>query len=96
MKRALWGVCLVAFCGLAALGQAAPRSTIRVRLWTLWRDKQAAVTPIAGATLRLCETCRALPLRSIEVRAKDAGLTWVDAAVTRSPRMASRWRWLIR
>jgi len=79
MKRALSGVCLVAFCGLAALGQAAPRSTIRVRLWTLWRDKQAAVTPIAGATLRLCETCRALPLRSIEVRAKDAGLTWTDA-----------------
>jgi stage II sporulation protein D len=79
MKRGLWGVCLVAFFGAAALGQAAPRSTIRVGLWTLWHDKEAAITPVAGATMRLCKTCPALPLGAITVRAKDAGLTWRDA-----------------
>ena len=72
MKRALWGSA-IALCGAAALGQAAPRSTIRVGLWTLWRDKQAAVTPIAGATLRLCESCRALPLESIDGSGKRCG-----------------------
>src|SRR5271157_543839 len=82
MKRAVLAVCL-AVCCTAAQAQTAPRSTIRVGLWTLWHDKEATITPVAisqksGAALRPCETCRARPLGTIVVRVKDAGLTWTE------------------
>jgi stage II sporulation protein D len=82
MKRAVLAVCL-ALCCAAAQAQTAPRSTIRVGLWTLWHDKEATIAPlpsshISGATLRLCETCRARLLGTIAVRARDATLTWTD------------------
>lgn len=39
MRRAALAVCL-AVCCAAAQAQTAPRTTIRVGLWTLWRDKK--------------------------------------------------------
>jgi len=81
-------VCLAASCAAGAeqtgqLGQTAPRTAIRVGLWTLWHDKEATITPLPGtslpeATLRLCAACPARPLAAISVRAKDAGLTWTE------------------
>ena len=68
-------LCLALGC-LPALAQAAPRSTVRVALWTLWHDKEATITPVSSAMYRLCESCRTLPLGNITVRAKDTGLIW--------------------
>jgi len=77
MKRVSVALCL-AFCCAAALAQAAPRSTIRVGLWTLWRDREATITPVSSASVRLCETCAASPLAAIAVRAEDAHLHWTE------------------
>jgi len=63
--------------GAGQTGQTAPRSTIRVGLWTLWHDKEVSVEPLSGATLRLCPSCPARPLKAITVRAKGAELTWM-------------------
>jgi stage II sporulation protein D len=62
----------------AAQAQTAPRTTIRVGVWTLWHDRDATITPLAGAMVRQCETCSALPLKAITIRVKDAGLTWTE------------------
>ena len=87
MRRAAHLVCLAAgaLClatgaagGAAQPGQTAPRATIRVGLWTLWRDQDATVTPLAGATFRLCATCPARPLAAIAVKAEGAGLAWTE------------------
>jgi stage II sporulation protein D len=56
-----------------------------VGLWTLWRDQDATVMPLAGATFRLCATCPARPLAAIEVRANDGGLTWMEQGGTAHP-----------
>jgi len=77
MKRVPFVFCLVLFCS-AALAQMVPRSTIRVGLWTLWHDKEVAITPVAGASLRMCESCAPRPLAAIIVRVKDAELSWTD------------------
>lgn len=69
---------LLLIAAAAAMSQSAPRSTIRVGVWTLWHDHDATITPLAGATVRKCETCRALPLKAITVRVKDARLTLTD------------------
>ncbi len=65
-------LCLAA-C-LPALSQPGqhPAATLRVGLWTLWHDKQLAVSPAQekGATLRTCEQCSASPLpEPTEIRA---------------------------
>jgi stage II sporulation protein D len=78
MKRASVAFCL-AFCCTAALAQAAPRGTIRVGLWTLWHDKEVAITPGNGAQIRLCERCDAKPLAAMTIRAKNAELSWTDS-----------------
>ena len=87
MRRAVLAVCLAAGAlrlaagaatGAGQPGQTAPRSTIRVGLWTLWRDQDATVTPMAGSTLRLCVTCPSRPLAAIAVRVKDGALTWTE------------------
>jgi stage II sporulation protein D len=75
MRRASLAICLALFCA-AALGQAAPRSTIRVGLWTLWHDKEVDVTPVAGASIRLCKTCAPMPLAAVTVRVSNAELSW--------------------
>jgi stage II sporulation protein D len=77
MKRAALAVCLAVSCAVAQ-AQTLPRTTIRVGLWTLWRDHDATITSPSNATLRLCESCRARPLGTIAVRASDAGLTWTE------------------
>jgi stage II sporulation protein D len=46
--------------------------------WTLWRDHDTTVTPLSGATLRLCATCPARPLTAIAVRVKDGALIWTE------------------
>jgi hypothetical protein len=51
MRRAVLAVCLAAAC-THGVGQIAPRTLIRVGLWTLWHDQQATITPINGATMR--------------------------------------------
>ena len=76
MKLALIAPLCLALSCVPALAQAAPRSTVRVALWTLWHDKEATITPVSSVMYRFCESCRALPLGNITVRAKDAGLTW--------------------
>jgi stage II sporulation protein D len=79
MKRAAVLVLMALLTASAtALENAAPRSTIRVEVWTLWRDKEATITPVSRATLRLCESCIVLPLEAIALRVHDAGLTWID------------------
>lgn len=77
MRYALLAVCLAAACAHST-AQTAPRNVIRVGVWTLWHDKQVAVTPLAGATLRPCTTCKAQPLAELAVRVKDAGIAWID------------------
>jgi stage II sporulation protein D len=80
MKRAC--LCLlicVTVLWAAADAQAAPRNTIRVRMWTLWHDKELTLTPLSGAMLRFCETCRGRPLEATTVRVKNAGVAWTDA-----------------
>ncbi|MFY9853144.1 MAG: SpoIID/LytB domain-containing protein [Terracidiphilus sp.] len=77
MKRAALAIFLLVLCA-AAQAQTAPRSTIRVGVWTLWHDHEAVIMPVSGATLRECESCRARGLRSITIRAKGAGLTWTE------------------
>jgi stage II sporulation protein D len=77
MKRVPVALCL-AFCCAAALAQAAPRSTIRVGLWTLWRDREATITPVSSAAIRLCETCAASPLAAIAMRGEGAQLLWTE------------------
>jgi stage II sporulation protein D len=77
VRRAAFAFLLL-IAAATATGQTAPRSTIRVGVWTLWHDHDLTVTPIAGATLRLCATCLARPLTPIAARAKDGALTWTD------------------
>lgn len=79
MKRAavfVWMALLTA--SATALENAAPRSTIRVGVWTLWRDKEVTITPVSRATLRLCESCPVLPIETGALRVHDSGLTWTD------------------
>ena len=79
MKRTLLAVCLCVFC-LAVRAETAPRNAIRVGIrvgmWTLWHDKEVAIAPLPGATLRLCGSCRVEPLKTIAVRANGGLLTW--------------------
>ena len=84
MRRAVLAVCLAAGALCLAVGaatgagQTAPRASIRVGLWTLWRDHDATVAPLSGAAIRLCATCPARPLATIAVRVKDGALNWTE------------------
>jgi len=75
MRRAVLAVCMAVACA-ATPAQPPARSTIRVGVWTLWRDHYATITPVSGATLRFCERCSSKPLGSITVRVTKDGLTW--------------------
>jgi len=77
VRRALLALCLAA-AWLAGVGQTAPRTAIRVGLWTLWHDKEVAITPMNGAAIRPCATCPARPVASISVRAKEGEVTWTE------------------
>jgi len=53
-------------------------ATLRIGLWTLWHDRQIAVTPLpgGGAALRACEKCAPYPItRPITIRAAGDRLT---------------------
>jgi stage II sporulation protein D len=87
VRRAVLAVCLaaVALCltagaatGAGQTKQPAPRTTIRVGLWTLWHDRDLTVTPLSGVTLRLCATCPARPVAAIAVQVEDGALTWTE------------------
>jgi stage II sporulation protein D len=75
MKLLAHIVLLAAFAGpplgdLAAETPVHPPGTLRVGLWTLWRDKQITVSPGPGTTLRSCASCAAIPLKQpLQVRA---------------------------
>ena len=77
MRHTLFALLLL-IAAATAPGQTAPRTTIRVGLWTLWHDKEVAITPLSGATVRVCAACSARSLATIAVRAKGAGLTWTE------------------
>ncbi|MGD0292646.1 MAG: SpoIID/LytB domain-containing protein [Terracidiphilus sp.] len=79
MKQ-IWLILCIALLAVHTAGQqqTAPRATIRVGLWTLWRDHEATITTISGASLRLCETCSAKPLATMALGVNNAGLTWKD------------------
>jgi stage II sporulation protein D len=85
MKRRSAGSFFLALLCLAAclpaLSQPVPHpaATLRVGLWTLWHDKQLAVSPAEekGATLRTCEQCAEAPLqRSTQIRAVGSRLAF--------------------
>jgi stage II sporulation protein D len=77
MKRVALQFVLSVVC-VAVQAQTAPRTTIRVGLWTLWHDHVATITPISGATLRLCESCAAGSLTAITLRVNKEKLHWTD------------------
>jgi stage II sporulation protein D len=62
--------------GAFAQSGASPAS-LRVGLWTLWRDKQVTLSPGPGASanLRLCATCAARPIKeAVLIQAKNNAL----------------------
>lgn len=77
-----WAFAALAVVGASVLAQSPKSSahspaTVRVGLWTLWHDKEVTVTsaPDASATLRLCGSCGAVPVKQpIEVRAAGGRL----------------------
>jgi len=76
------GIALAVFLAASwvmAQAEAAPRATIRVGVWTLWRDHEASITPISGARIQLCESCAAQPLKQISIHARPAQLAWTDS-----------------
>ena len=77
MKRAALALCLAASWAMAQ-AQTAPRTTIRVGVWTLWHDRAVDLAPASGATVRLCEGCAARPLAAIKLRVSNDRLSWLD------------------
>ncbi len=55
-------------------GKPASGSTLRVGMWTLWKDKQIEVTPTSATMIQVCERCekKAL-LHAATIRADDRG-----------------------
>jgi stage II sporulation protein D len=71
----------------AAVSSAAhPRETLRVGMWTLWRDREVTLSPAGGAHktfLRACTDCATLAFREpILVKAAGDGLTLSGAGRT--------------
>jgi stage II sporulation protein D len=66
------------------------RTTIRVSVWSLWRDKELTIAPIqngkaanpqhATAMVRSCTSCAARPLASLTIRATPNGVSWTESA----------------
>ena len=77
MKRTALALFLVASCAMTQ-ALAPPRATIRVGVWTLWRDQDATVASISGATIRLCGGCTVGPLKSVAIHANNERLSWTD------------------
>jgi stage II sporulation protein D len=68
---------------VAVAATAAPRATLRVGMWTLWRDRELTVTP-GGAKeptlLRSCPGCAAAALRApAKIRAEGDGVIFTTA-----------------
>jgi len=67
-----------------------PRTTIRVGVWSLWRDKELTIAPIQNgktsnpqhstAMVRSCPSCAARPLASLTIRATSNGVAWTESA----------------
>lgn len=54
---------------------AGPRSTLRIGMWTLWRDREVTVGPDGDAQIRLCESCAVKSLGApIAIRSDADGL----------------------
>jgi stage II sporulation protein D len=74
---------------LAAATPSVPRTTLRVGMWTLWRDRELALAPAGQkepALLRTCQSCAAFPLRApAKIRAQGDGLTLAIAGKTTHP-----------
>ena len=53
-------------------GKPSSRSTLRVGMWSLWKDRQIEVTPTSATLLQVCERCekKAL-LHAATIRAND-------------------------
>lgn len=71
---------------MAAAFAPAPRETLRVGMWTLWRDREVTLSP-AGAgrtiTLHTCADCSTLAFRELaHVKAVGDGLTLTGAGRT--------------
>jgi stage II sporulation protein D len=77
MKHVLAVTLLCFFCsGINA--ETHSRTTVRVGMWTLWHDKEVTISPLTGATLRTCQSCRAEPLKTIVVQMNSGLLTWTQ------------------
>jgi len=70
----------------AGSSAAQPRETLRVGMWTLWRDREVTLSPAGGAhktSLRACADCAALAFAEpILVKAAGDGLTLGGAGRT--------------
>jgi len=67
----------------AAAVSPTARTTLRVGMWTLWRDREAVLTLGGGATLRSCEQCASLSFGTpVSVRAAGNGLELSAAGKT--------------
>ena len=61
------------------------RETLRVGMWTLWHDREVALTPAANAStlFRTCERCAAVALRTpAMIRAEGDAVTFATAGKT--------------
>jgi stage II sporulation protein D len=72
---------------VVAAGQpSTARATLRVGMWTLWRDREAALTPgtaNASTLFRTCERCATSALRTpATIRAEGDAITFATAGKT--------------
>jgi stage II sporulation protein D len=70
----------------APVEAAAPiaRSTIRVGMWTLWRDREITITPAAHSLLQTCQKCAAMPLTvAATLRTDGTDVTFRSGSNTR-------------
>jgi stage II sporulation protein D len=73
----------VFLCVQTSLAEPA-RATVRVGLWTLWRDREVAVAAARStATVKLCATCSAERLIDGSAKMDRAGLLWISSGHTR-------------
>jgi len=80
MKRFFFASFLSMAC-LLSQAQSAPRSIIRVGLWTLWHDKEITIAPNGPAQFRTCAACVPQALKNITVKLDNSGLTWTEDRV---------------
>src|SRR5580700_10504035 len=68
---------------IAAAATPAPRTTLRVGMWTLWHDREIILTPAKqgrGYTLRSCGQCAAIKLSKPATVQADGDVLTLEGA----------------